>query len=160
MMGAVTKWTGLDKAISLYKHISFAGPRTTTGVGVALLSIGAVVHVYWLASGQALAVAVEPPVYLLVYFAVHVIGSVAAVAGMVVGLTRAWYLGSGLATATVAVYLASRVWGLPGLAVLTGWWHYPLGTVAMILAALFLGLHVAVLTKVCIAHPHQRGWHD
>lgn len=159
-MTTVLRWTGIGKLVSFYRHFAFAGPRTTTGIGAGLLAGAAAIYVYWLVTNQAFASAVEPPGYLIAYFGIQAAGTVFAVVEMVAGRMLGWFHGSLLATVTILVYAASRLWQLPGLPILAGWWDYPLGTFAMILAALFLGLHFAVLTGVCVAYPHQRNWHD
>jgi hypothetical protein len=69
-------------------------------------------------------------------------------------------LGSLVSAASLAMYLASRTVGLPGVSQLVGWWDYPVGTFAMALAALFVGVHVTVLTGMNVAYPHRRDWHD
>lgn len=160
MVTAALRWTGVGKLVGFYRHFAFAGPRTTTGIGVALLAGAAGIHLYWLIAGQAYASESEPPGWLIALFVVEAAGMLLATVGLVAGRMSAWVLGSLLATAMILVYVASRLWPLPGLPMLVGWWDDPLGNFGMILAATFLGVHFAVLTNVCVAHPHQRDWHD
>lgn len=176
-MSTMLRWTGLGKLISFYRYFSFNGPRLTTASGlVPLLGIAAI-RLYWLAGGFLLP---AYPAYLAAYFALLVTAALLAAVGMVFGrrpgLVRTgwariggaqigwaqigWTLGSLVSAASIAMYLASRTMGLPGLPQLVGRWDYPLGTFAMALAALFVVLHFSVLTGMNIAHPHRRQWHD
>ncbi len=125
-----------------------------------LLAGLAAVYLYWLVTDQAFASNVDLPGYLMAYFIIQVTGLAVTIVAMVAGRMSGWALGSVLAAATIAVYVASRIWAFPDLAILVGWLDYALGTFTVILAALYLGLHVAVLTKVCVAYPQQRDWHD
>ncbi|WP_019810781.1 hypothetical protein [Saccharomonospora halophila] len=159
-MTTVLRWTGIGKLAGFYRHLAFAGPRTTTGIGATLLAGDTAIHVYWLITSQALAPRVNAPTYLIAYFAIHIALTALALVGVVAGHLRSWFLGSLLMTLTILVYVASRTWQLPDMRILVGWWDYALGTFAMILALLFLGLHFTVLTKVCIAYPQQRDWHE
>jgi hypothetical protein len=161
-MTTLLRWTGLGKLISFYRYISFNGPRVTTALGVVLLLGVAAIRLYWLAGGFPLP---TYPAYLAGYFALlvaaAVLASVAMVAGRRPGLVwLGWMLGSLVSAASLAMYLASRTVGLPGVSQLVGWWDYPVGTFAMALAALFAGVHVTVLTGMNVAYPHRRDWHD
>lgn len=161
-MTTLLRWTGLGKLISFYRYFSFNGPRVTTGLGIVLLLGIAAIRLYWLAGGFPLP---DYPAYLAGYFALlaaaAVLASVAMVAGRRPGLVHSgWMLGSVVSAASLAMYLASRTVGLPGLGQLVSWWDYPLGTFAMALAALFVGVHVTVLTGMNVAYPHRRHWHD
>jgi hypothetical protein len=161
-MTTLLRWTGLGKLISFYRYFSFNGPRVTTAVGIVLLLGIAAIRLYWLAGGFPLP---AYPAYLAGYFALLVAAAVLASVGMVMGrrprLVRVgWMLGSLVSAASLAMYLASRTVGLPGLSQLVSWWAYPLGTFAMALAALFVGVHVTVLTGMNVAYPQRRHWHD
>jgi hypothetical protein len=161
-MTTLLRWTGLGKLISFYRYISFNGPRVTTALGLVLLLGVAAIRLYWLAGGFPLP---TYPAYLAGYFALlvaaAVLASVAMVAGRRPGLVwLGWMLGSLVSAASLAMYLASRTVGLPGVSQLVGWWDYPVGTFAMALAALFVGVHVTVLTGMNVAYPHRRDWHD
>ncbi|HWR48192.1 MAG TPA: hypothetical protein VN327_11365 [Pseudonocardiaceae bacterium] len=76
------------------------------------------------------------------------------------GAQVGWTLGSLVSAASIAMYLASRTVGLPGLPQLVDRWDYALGSFAMALAALFVALHFSVLTGMNVAYPHRRQWHD
>lgn len=161
-MSTVLKWTGLPQLISFYRYFAFNGPRVTTAGGIATLLGTAAIRLYWLAGGFP-----TPgyPAYLVAYFALLAGAAVLASVGMVAGrepvLTKAgWALGSLVSAASIAMYAASRVGGLPGLPQLVGRWDYPLGTFAMALAALFVGVHFSVLTGMNVAYPQRRDWHD
>lgn len=159
-MTAVLRWTGLGKLISCYRYIYFNGPRTTTALGMSLaLGVGAI-HLYLLVTNQALARRVDSPAYLDVSFALLFTSALLAALGMVTGRRLGWALGSLVSAAAIMVYVASRVWGLPGLPLLVGWWDYPVGTFALALAAMFLGLHFSVVTGLNVAFPDRRDWHD
>lgn len=158
-MVAVLRWTGLGKLVSCYQYFAFNGPRVTTASGLVLLLGIAAIRLYWLASGCA------PARYVAAYFALLVAAAVVASAGMVIGrrpgpARMGWLLGSLVSAASIAMYVASRTVGLPGLPQLVDRWDYPLGTFAMALAALFLGLHFSVLTGMNVAYPQHRQWHD
>lgn len=157
-MTAVGRWTGLGKLLSFYRYFAFDGPRVTTGLGVTVLLGVGVIRLYLLVGGSAL------PAYLGAYFALLIAGVLASAAAMLGRGRRlpgvGWAVGGFLATASVAMYIASRTAGLPGLPHLMGRWDYPLGTFAMALAALFLALHFSVLTGMNVAYPNRRQWHD
>jgi hypothetical protein len=161
-MTTLLRWTGLGKLISFYRYFAFNGPRVTTALGIVLLLGVAAIRLYWLAGGFPVPVY---PAYLVGYFALLVAAAVLAAVGMVArrrpGLVWVgWMLGSLVSAASLAMYLTSRTAGLPGLPQLVSWWDYPLGTFAMALAALFVGVHVTVLTGMNVAYPHRRHWHD
>lgn len=157
-MTTVLRWTGLGKLISFYRHFFFNGPRVTTGLGVVLLLGAAAIRLYLLLGGFVLSA------YLAAYFALLVaaaFGAAVAIVGRRPALVRiGWLLGDLVSTASIAMYIVSRTAGLPGLSHLVGRWDYPLGTFAMAIAALYLGLHFSVLTRMNVAHPRRREWHD
>ena len=159
-MIALLRWTGLGKLISCYRYIYFNGPRTTTALGMLLvLGVGAI-HLYLLVTDQALARGVDSAAYLDVYLTLLFASALLAALGMVSGRRSGWALGSLVSIATIMVYVVSRIWGLPGLSLLVGWWDYPLGTFVLALAAMFLGLHFSVVTGLNVAFPERRDWHD
>jgi hypothetical protein len=171
-MNTVLRWTGIGKLISFYRYFSFNGPRLTTALGIVPLLGIAAIRLYWLAGGFLLP---AYPAYLAAYFALLVFAALLAAAGMVVGRRPGpvqiggaqvggaqvgWTLGSLVSAASIAMYLASRTVGLPGLPQLVDRWDYALGSFAMALAALFVALHFSVLTGMNVAYPHRRQWHD
>lgn len=158
-MSVVLQWTGLGKLISCYRYFAFNVPRLTTAAGVVLLVGIAAVRLYLLLGDVVL------PGYLVAYFALLVAAALLASVGMVLARRPApaklgWALGSLVSTVSILGYVLSRTVGLPGLPRLVGRWDYPLGSFAMTLAALFLALHVSVLTGMNVAMPQRRDWHD
>jgi hypothetical protein len=161
-MTTVLRWTGLGKLLSFYRYFAFNGPRLTTALGIALLLGIAAIRLYWLAGGFLLP---AYPAYLTAYFALLAAAAVLAAVGMVLGrrpglVRMGWVLGTLVSAGSIAMYLASRTVGLPGLPQLLDRWDYALGTFAMTVAALFVALHFSVLTGVNVAYPHRRPWHD
>lgn len=158
-MTTLLRWTGIGKLISFYRYFAFNAPRVTTTSGIVLLGGIAAIRLYLLVGAATV------PAYLAAYFAVLIAGAFLASVGMVLGrrpvLPRiGWALASLVSTTSIAVYIASRTWGLPGLPQLVGRWDDPLGTFSMVLAALFLALHFSVWTGMNVAVPHRRQWHD
>ena len=161
-MSILLRWTGLAKLVCFYRYFAFNGPRVTTAVGVVLVVGLVAIRVYWLAGGFPVR---TYPLYLAVYFALVVAAGLLASVAMVLGSRPAvagmgWALGSVVSAASGGMYVASRTAGLPGLPELVGWWDYPLGTLSMALAALFMGLHFSVLTGMNVAYRQHRYWHD
>ncbi|WP_182906395.1 oxidoreductase [Microbispora sp. H13382] len=152
----VMRYSGLGRLATLLEYFAFDLPRTTTAAGVTLMAGLAAAHAYLIDGGTA------DPAYLNVYRALIVTGSLVAIALMSLpGPARAgWRLGSLVSVVALAVYLASRTAGLPGMPLLAGRWDCPLGTVTMGVAALFLALHGSVLTGVNVAYPRRRDWYD
>lgn len=159
MAAAPLRWTGLGKLISFYRYFAFNAPKTTTGVGVALLLSTAIIRVFLLVQH------VGVPGYLVAWSVLLIAGSLLAAAAMTTGpalrLARpGWALGSAVALLSLADYFAGRAVGLPGLPELVGRWHYPLGNVSVAIALLFLALHFSVRTGMNVAYPESRDWHD
>lgn len=158
-MTHVLRWTGVGKLVSFYRYFAFDAPWTTTGAGVLLLGGIAATRLYLVYA------VVERPLYLVAYLAVTATAAVVAAGCMLVAASRAvtvagWVLGSLVSAAFLAVYLVSRSAGLPGLPQLVGHWGYALGTLSMLLAAGFLGLHLSVITGMNVAVPQRRQWHS
>lgn len=159
MAAAPLRWTGLEKVVSFYRYCAFNVPKTTTGVGVALLLSTAAIQGFLLARHFTV------PAYLVGWFILMIAGSLLASAAMTTGsaprLVRSgWALGSAVSLLSLAIYLVSRGPGLPGLPQMVGKWHYPLGNVSVVIALLFLALHFSVLTGMNVAYPQRRHWHD
>lgn len=161
-MNAVLRWSGVPQLYSFYRHFAFNLPRLTTGTGVVvLLGIGAI-RLYLAVSDPVPGYGV--PSYLTAYFAVVFAVSVLAGVGMLAVrklavVKTSWAVGSLVALATFAMYLASRTAGLPGLAKFVGQWDHPLGTFSMILSLTYLALHLSVVSAVNVALS-WRTWHD
>lgn len=159
-MTTVLRWSGLEKLLSFYRYLYFNLPRVTTALGITLvLGLGAI-HLYLLVTDQALARRLDAPIYLQVYFGLLIATAVLAAAGMVTAAKLGWALGALVSLAGLMMYVASRVWGLPGLPQLVGRWDYALGTFLLALAAGFLAVYFTVLTGLNIAYPQKRNWHD
>ena len=156
------RWMGIAQLISFYRYFAFNAPRVITAAGIVVLLGVAAIPLYWLVGGFPVP---AYPAYLGVYFGLLVAVTVLAAGSMVIRsqpkLVRlGWMLGSVVSVASIAMYVASRTVGLPGLPRLVRWWDYPLGSFAMVLAALFVALHLSVVTGMNVAYPQRRDWHD
>jgi hypothetical protein len=139
--------------------VAFNLPKTVTALGAALLLGVVAVHGYVAVTRPGL------PVYFVVYAAVLSAGCVVAAAATAWGAKpvlaqRGWYLGSIVCLGFLAVYLGSRMVSLPGLETLTGRWDLAPGTLAVVLAVGFIGVHATVLSGINVAHPQRQNWHD
>lgn len=137
-------------ALTAYRWVAFAGPRTTTGLGVILLVAIAAPQVSLLGTA-------DYPAWLDAWFvAVGVLTLVAATAvtaarsRLVAGL--GWGAGSLVCATSIELWIASRTAGLPGVAGTVGRWDHPGGTAVTGLAAVFLIVHASLL-----ARRHGRG---
>jgi hypothetical protein len=156
------RWVGIAQLISFYRYIAFNVPRVITAAGIVVLLGVAAIRLYWLVGGFPVP---AYPTYMGVYFGLLVAVTVLAAGSMVIGskpklVWLGWMLGSVVSVASIAMYVASRTVGLPGLPRLVRWWDYPLGTFAMALAAVFVALHLSVATGMNVAYPQRRDWHD
>lgn len=152
------RWTGLPKAISFYRYFAFNLPRLTTATGITLLLSTVAIRLYLLVGDFRF------PAYFDAYLALIVAISLAAAVLMVVPRLRVtrlgWALGTLAQVPSIAMYLTSHSAGLPGMHQLAGRWDYPLGTLAMGLAAMYVAGHFSVVTRMSIAYPDRRNWHD
>lgn len=151
--------TGIRKALRFLEWFRFNIPATTTAIGVALLAGLVAVQLYLLLGP------LDWPAWMLPYFSVLTAGWVVAAVVMVVGrslpiVQLGWALGAFLSSVYFVIYVVSRGLGLPGAPYLRGWWDFTAGTFGMAFAVGFLGLHLAILSGVMIAHPQRRQWHD
>lgn len=149
--------TGIRKALGFLDWFAFDLPRTTTGIGVALLAGQVAVHL-WLLFGD-----IAWPVWLTCYYGVLIIGWAAAAVPMVFGSRVAtaqagWFLGDLVSIVFLVIYVVSRITGLPGAPYLKGWWDFPAGTFGMVFALGFIGLHLSILFGVMVARPQRRNW--
>jgi len=161
-LAQAARWIGIAQLISFYRYIAFNVPRVITAVGIVMLLGVAAIRLYWLVGGFPVP---AYPTYLDMYFRLLVAVTVLAAGSMVIRskpkLVRlGWMLGSLVSMASIAMYVASRTVGLPGLPQLLRWWDYPLGSFALVLAALFVALHLSVVTGMNVAYPQRRDWHD
>lgn len=147
--------------IRLSQYFRVNMPKTISAFGILLVLGMAAIRLFWLAGHGPVA---SPPTYFQVYLAVIAFVAVVAAVAMAVPklavATAGWALGTLVSLATLGMYLASRIAGLPRLPVLIGRFDYALGTFAMGLAALFIALHASIVLRINIAVPQTRDWHD
>jgi hypothetical protein len=154
-MNTLLRVTGVAKLISFYRYIYLDAPGVTRWMGVALILLVGLIHL------------VETPeyfgitLYLGALFAANVAGSVVAAVGIYRGSRNwGWLLGAVISGAALVAYLLSRTFGLPGFAEGAGAWDEPLGTVSMIVEALFIAAYFTVVTGMNVAYPDRRDWYD
>jgi hypothetical protein len=145
--------------LTLNGYVAFNLPRFVTALGGVLLSALVAVHVY------VLATATELPAYFVLYCAAMIAGCVLTVVAIGSafrpGLPRhGWQLGTLVCVIYVGLYLATRAVSLPAVAGLTGRWDLAPGSLALVCAIGFIGLHMSVLLGVNVAYPQRRHWHD
>lgn len=150
--------TGVRGVLTAYRWVAFAGPRTTTGLGVLLLVAVAAPQVSLLATAAY-------PVWLDAWFVLAGVLVVVAVAVMSTARSRSvaglgWVAGSLACATSIGLWVASRTAGLPGVVGTVGRWDHPGGTAVTGLAAAFLLLHTSLLLGVTVAVPDRRRWHD
>ncbi|WP_433035391.1 hypothetical protein [Actinomycetospora sp. CA-053990] len=143
--------------LTVYRWVAFAGPRTTTGVGVVLLGALTVPQLTLL-SGRY-------PGWVRVWAGLAVAVALLAVTVMLGARSRpvaglGWFAGSAVCAVSIALWVLSRTVGLPGVVGALGRWDHPGATAALGLAALFLLLHGSLLLGVTVARPGHRHWHD
>lgn len=146
------------RVFTVYRWVAFAGPRTTTGVGVALL-------VAVVAPQVSLLVTARYPGYLDTWFVVAGVVLLAATTAMLAARSRlvaglGWAAGSLVCAGSIALWIVSRTAGLPGVPGAVGRWDHPGATTVLALAAAFLLLHTSLLLGVTVAVPDRRRWHD
>ena len=148
----------LRAALTAYRWVAFAGPRTTTGLGVVLLvAVGA--------PQVSLLITADYPRWLDVWFVLAGVLTLLAAAAVTAARSRlvaalGWGVGSLVCATSIGLWIASRTAGLPGVAGTAGRWDHPGGTAVTGLAAAFLLLHASLLLGVTVAVPDRRRWHD
>lgn len=154
-MNTLLKMTGLGKLVSFYRYIYLNGPGVSRWAGVFLILLVALIHL------------IEAPEhfefagYLGVLFLLASAGSVVAAVGVFRGArTWGWLLGAIISAVALVAYPISRFFGLPGFSEGVGAWDEPLGSLAMIVEALFLAGYFTVITGLNVAYPERRDWHD
>lgn len=161
-MGAMTQRlqrTQLYDWLRLKGYVAFNVPRVVTALGAgALLGIAAL-HGYVLASRPM------GSTWFVAYTVAMVACCLLAAAAMSVGRNPAipragWFLGDGVSTAFLAIYLATRPASLPGLVAVTGRWDFAPGTLAGALALAFVTVHLSVLVGINVAYPQHQQWTD
>ena len=144
--------------LTAYRWVAFAGPRTTTGLGVSLLVAVAAPQVSLLATA-------DYPAWLDAWFVLAGVLVLVAAAALTAARSRlvaglGWGVGSLVCATSIGLWIASRTAGLPGVAGTVGRWDHPGGTAVLGLAAAFLLLHASLLLGVTVAVPDRRRWHD
>lgn len=147
--------SAVRKLAAFYRYIYLNQPRLTRLAGVVLILALGAVHL------------IEAPDHFeaAAYLGALFVANFAATLVSAVGILRGakswgWTLGAVVSGLTLAGYLASRLFGLPGFAEAAGEWDEPLGTLAMILEGLFLAGWLSVITGLAVAAPDKRNWHD
>jgi hypothetical protein len=145
----------VDELISFYRHIYLNLPRITRLAGVALVLVVGLIHLVE-APEHFAAVA-----YLGTLFAVNFVLALASAVGIWRGSKSwGWLLGAGISAVSILAYLWSRALGLPGFPEGVGAWNTPVGSVSVIVEALFLGLYISVVTGMNVAYPDERHWDE
>lgn len=145
--------------LTLNGYVAFNLPRAVTAAGGLLLSGLVVAHVYVLTTATTL------PAYFVIYCVALIAGWVAATAAMGFAPKPAvvqggWRIGSLVTLVFLGLYLVSRAVSLPGLVGLTGRWDLAPGSLSLVCAVGFIGLHMSVLLGINVAYPQRRSWHD
>lgn len=154
-MSTLLRITGISKLISFYRYIYLDAPGVTRWAGVALILLIGAIHL--LETPEYF----EITLYLGVLFAANVVVSVVVAIGVYRGSrTWGWLLGAVISGLSLVAYLVSRTFGLPGFAAGVGAWDEPLGTVSMIVEALFVAVYFTVITGINVAYPDRRDWYD
>ncbi|WP_182347429.1 oxidoreductase [Tomitella gaofuii] len=158
-MSVVLADTGAARVLRVAGWVQFNLPRTTTGIGIGLLTGAIAVHLYLLFGQYS-----WPPGWLA-YYAVLCVGWALACFGMFTGkrvasAQAAWVLGDVFCVIFLVTYLAGRSVGLPGLSYVDGLWDFAAGTFGMAFTAGFLGVHGLIALGVFIARPQLRQWED
>ena len=143
-------------ALTAYRWVAFAGPRTTTGLGVLLLVAVAAPQVSLLATA-------DYPTWLDAWFVVAGVLTLVGAAAVTAARARlvaalGWWVGGLVCATSIGFWIASRTAGLPGVAGTVGRWDHPGGTAVTGLAAAFLVLHASLVLGVTVAVPGRR--HD
>jgi hypothetical protein len=84
--------------------------------------------------------------YLGVGYALLSIACIAAIVGILLRDTRAWYLAGATTLATVIGFVLTRTVGLPGSTDDIGNWSEPIGTWSLIFEGLVVALSVVLIT--------------
>lgn len=158
-MSVVLEDTGIKKMLGMLEWVRVDMPRTTTALGVTLLTGAIAVHLYLLLGEYS-----WPPAWMA-YYSILAAGWAVAAAVMSAGrrpafVRAAWFLGDFMCVVFLALYIIGRFVGLPGLPDVVNWWDFTAGTFAMAFTAGFLGLHLSILFGIFVARPWQRDWYD
>lgn len=154
-MNTLLRRSGVGKLVTFYGYIQLNQPEPTRLAGVALiLAVGAVHLVETPEHFEAAA-------YLGILFVLNAALCLVAAVGILRGAKGwGWTLGALVCGLSVLGYLVSRLFGLPGFPEAAGAWDTPMGSLAAILAGLFLAGWFSVITGLAVAAPDKRDWHD
>jgi hypothetical protein len=154
-MNALLRMTGIGKVVSFYRYIYLNQPQLTRLAGIVLILAVGAIHL------------IEAPehfraaAYLGALLAINVAATLVAAVGILRGAKSwGWTLGALICALSALAYLASRLFGLPGLGEAVGEWDEPLGSLALIFEGLFLAGWFSIITGLAVAAPDRRTWHD
>jgi ABC-type phosphate transport system permease subunit len=140
------------RVVHLLKVTAFNLPRATRLLGVLLALLVGMVHL-WVATHAPM------PVYVSGLLIAAAVGSVLAAVGLVVGFrSGSWRLAVAVSGLCIGGYIVSRTIGFPGFSAAVGAWHYPLGTLALMLEAVLLAVYISLLVGWNVDSPGQRDW--
>lgn len=155
MTNALLRVPGIGRLVSFYRYIYLNQPGLTRLAGIALILAVGAIHL------------VESPehfraaAYLGVLFTINAAATLVAAVGILRGAKGwGWTLGAAICGLSALAYVASRLFGLPGLGETAGGWDEPLGSLALIVEGLFLAGWFSVVTGLAVAAPDRRTWHD
>lgn len=152
-MNTLLRPTGIGALIRFYRNIYFNGPGVVRLAGIGLMLLVGAIHLLTLPDHFRAAP------YVGVAFGVLTAGTIVSVVVILQGRRRGWTLGAALCGVALVAYLISRAFALPGFGEAAGSWT-AVGSVAMILEALYLGLYFSIVTGMNVAAPDCRDWHD
>lgn len=152
--GFIPAWS-LVQLTTVYKMIALNLPETSRLVGILLILLVGLLHLYEFPEHFRAAP------YVGLSFLANFVGSLVAAVGIYRGSHEwGWLLGALISGVAFVAYIISRSFGLPGFSGALSEWAYPAGTASLIVEALFLASYLAVITGLAVAAPERRGWHD
>lgn len=150
---SLARWTGIPVLLSFYRYFAFSLPRSTLAAGSGLLIALGLVEGY-------LAITSGGGPGLAAVFGVLAVGALFAAVTLPRGRGWTWALGSVVSVAALTWWILTRTVDLAGVRASGEGWDVPAGTVSMGAAALFVALHLSVVTGMNVAAPHRRNWRD
>jgi hypothetical protein len=120
-------------------------PRTFKPVGISLIMAGGLIHLVAAPDHY------EEATYIGVLFSANLLGALAAAIGIYRDELWGWWLGAAVAGGALAVFVVSRLIGLPGFEEHVGLWigdsvEDYLGIPSLLIEASFVVLFVVVIT--------------
>ena len=110
--------------------------------GIALIAIDGLIHFYLLPEYF------EYASYLGLLFLANTFGSVLSTLGINIGAPWGWTLGTLTAGGALAMYVVSRLFGLPGLPESEREWLDPQGVLSLVVEGLFVTLHLWRVARI------------